>query len=327
MAKRKKAKKKKPGSKKGKSLKSNIIRAFTGFTILLLLVFGAVFLSKYYISKNKPIPVHVKKHAPVKIVAQKKKTASKPPVFEVYPKEEKFYVKIKPKEKIISDRHLPDVAIIIDDVGYHPDLEKKYLKLDAIFTFSVLPFSPYKKIIIDAARKNGSEIMLHLPMEPDEYPAISPGPGALLTSMNPDQLISQIEEDIDDIPLIRGVNNHMGSKMTASDTQMNQIFSVLKKRGLYFIDSRTGPKTFGKQSARLFKVPFAERDVFIDHKQNREFIRKQIYELIKIANQHGEAVAIIHPYPVTYEVLSEMLPYMKEKINFVPASAIVKDLN
>ncbi|MBU1054713.1 MAG: divergent polysaccharide deacetylase family protein [Proteobacteria bacterium] len=327
MAKRKKEKKKKKGSKKVKNLRFNILKACAGLFVLLFLVVGVGFLYNYYISRHKPIPIPVKQTAPLKIKIQKKKTVSKPPVFEVYPKEERQYIKIKPKGKAIPDRHLPNVAIIIDDVGYHPDLENKFLQLDAIFTFSVLPFSPHKKSIIKAAQKKGREIMLHLPMEPKEFPAISPGPGALLTTMNPDQLINQLNKDIDDVPFIKGVNNHMGSKMTASDTQMYQIVSVLKQRGLYFIDSRTAPKTYGKESAKLFKISFAERDVFIDHKQDKEFIRKQIHELINIANRHGEAVAIIHPYPITYEVISEMLPYMKKKINLVPASAIVKDLS
>ncbi|WP_435549858.1 divergent polysaccharide deacetylase family protein [Desulfobacterium sp. N47] len=320
---KKKSKKKKAGSKKAGNLKPNIIKSVAGFFILLVLVIGAGFLAKYFIPEKKPLPVKIQ--VPLKIKEQKKKVTLKPPVFEVYPKEEKHYVKIQPI-KIKSLKHnLPDVAIIIDDIGYHPDLEKKYLELDAAFTFSVLPFSPYKNITIEAARKKGREIMLHLPMEPNEYPEISPGPGALLTSMSPDQLISQINEDIDDVPFIKGVNNHMGSKMSASDVQMNQIFSVLKARGLYFIDSKTGPKTYGRESARLFKLTFAERDVFIDHKQDREFIKNQIYELIKIANRHGKAIAIMHPYPLTYQVVSEMLPYMKKKMNIVPASAIVKD--
>lgn len=327
MAEKKKAKKKKAGPKKTGNLKSNIIRSLTGLLILLILVIGAGFIAKYYISKKELPPVPVKKQAPLEIKEEKKKVVSKPPVFEVYPKEEKVYVKKQPEEKKVPDHHLPDVAIIIDDIGYHPGLEKKYLELDAVFTFSVLPFSPFKKSIIEAAHKKGAEIMLHLPMEPIEYPSISPGPGALLTSMNPDQLINQLNEDIDDIPFIKGVNNHMGSKMTGSDIQMNQIFSVLKAKGLYFIDSKTVSNTYGKESARLFKVSFAERDVFIDHMQDPDFIRKQIYELIRIANLHGKAVAIMHPYPVTYQVVSEMLPYMKEKINLVPASAIVKDLS
>ena len=165
--------------------------------------------------------------------------------------------------------------------------------------------------------------MLHLPMEPNEYPLINPGPGVLLTSMSPDQLINQLNEDLDAVPFIKGVNNHMGSKMTAIAPQLNQIFSILKKRGLFFIDSRTTVNTLCGPSANLLQVPFAQKDVFIDHIPKPDFVRKTIRQLIKIAEHHGEAVGIAHPHAVTYEVLHEMLPELKEKTILVRASDIV----
>ncbi|MDP3283090.1 MAG: divergent polysaccharide deacetylase family protein, partial [Desulfobacterales bacterium] len=273
---KKKLKRNNPGSKKAGDFKSNIRKVIAGFFILLILVAGAGFFANYYIFKKQP---------------EKKEPASKQPVFEVYPKGEEPSYKIPSKTKKRAVGSLPKVAIIIDDLGYDNDLAKNYLDLDVPFTFSVLPFSPFQKSIATAAHNKGIETMLHLPMEPEEYPEVSPGPGALLTSMSPDQLISQLNKNIDDIPFIKGVNNHMGSKMTGIDTQMYQVFSVLKKRELYFVDSRTTAKTLCKPSARLLNVSFAERDVFLDHVQDPEYIRNQINKLVELAGKHGEAVA------------------------------------
>ena len=164
--------------------------------------------------------------------------------------------------------------------------------------------------------------MLHLPMEPNEYPLINPGPGVLLTSMSPDKLINQLNEDLDAVPFVKGVNNHMGSKMTTIAPQLYQIFSVLKKRNLYFVDSRTTVDTLCRPSAQLLKVPFAQKDVFIDHIPKPDFIREQIHQLIKIAGSHGEAIGIAHPHTATYEVLREMLPEVKKKAILVRASDI-----
>ncbi|MBU1570412.1 MAG: divergent polysaccharide deacetylase family protein [Proteobacteria bacterium] len=312
MAKKKKLKQNNPGSKKAGAFKSNIRKVLAGFFILMILVVGAGFFVNYYILKKQP---------------EKKEPVSKQPVFEVYPKGDEPSGKIPSKAKKQPAGSLPKIAIIIDDLGYDNDLAKKYLELDAAFTFSLLPFSPFQKNIAQAAHNKGIETMLHLPMEPEEYPEVSPGPGALLTSMSPDQLISQLNKNLDDIPFIKGVNNHMGSKMTAKDTQMYQVFSVLKKRGLYFVDSRTTAKTLCKPSARLLKVSFAERDIFIDHIQDSAYIREQINKLIKHAGKYGEAVAIIHPYPETYQVIREMLPYLKKNVNIVSASTIVSEIS
>ena len=99
---------------------------------------------------------------------------------------------------------MPLVAIIIDDLGYDRKLAEKLKELDAAFTFSILPHSPFQDSIANLAKDRGLEIMLHLPMEPIEYPAVNPGPGTLLTSMTPDQLIHQLKENLKAVPYIKG---------------------------------------------------------------------------------------------------------------------------
>jgi len=142
--------------------------------------------------------------------------------------------------------------------------------------------------------------------------------------MSADELIHQLEDDLNALPGIKGVNNHMGSKLTAESTQMYQIFSVLKQRGLFFIDSRTTSDSMSRPSARLFQIPFAERDVFIDHYLKPDFIQKQVEELIRIARLNGTAVGILHPHSTTYQILHEKLPDLQKQVQLVSASKIVR---
>ncbi|MCD6184856.1 MAG: divergent polysaccharide deacetylase family protein [Deltaproteobacteria bacterium] len=322
--------------------KNQIMRLITGLAVLILIVSSAGFIANYYIKSSgteqnighKPLD---RKHLPDKPLARKP-SSHKPPLHKPQPR--KTFVKNAPQYEVFPAHKdlnhkpvslpvpkkpdkTPQVAIIIDDIGYDRKIANKFIKLDVNLTFSVLPHSPFAKQIVDSARKNGIEIMLHLPMEPIEYPRVNPGPGALLTSMSPDQLIKTLNDDLNFIPSIKGVNNHMGSKMTAESDRMNQIFSILKKRGLFFIDSRTTAETTCRSSARLLKIPFAERNIFIDHIQTPDFIRKQIKRLLNAAIQQGEVVGIAHPYTLTYKIFSEMLPDIKKKVKIVSASAIV----
>ena len=293
------------------------------------LVVAIGFLVYYLAPPEKPAPALSKS----KSTPTPKKLPSKKPAFEIYPKEKtptaKPLAKIDIPKPIPSPRPLPPgklprVALIIDDLGYDKKTAEKFLSLNIDLTFSILPHSPFQKKISRLARSKGLEIMLHLPMEPVEYPEVNPGPGTLLSSMTPDELINQLEENLNTMPGVKGVNNHMGSKLTAESAQMYQIFSVLKQRGLFFIDSRTTSDSLCKPSARLFQVPFAQRDVFIDHYQKPDFIRKQIKELIRIAELNGEAVGILHPHSATYQVLREMLPDLQKQVDLVPASKIVR---
>lgn len=297
--------------------KSPLVKAFVGIALLALVVVFVGFLLRFLIAPEKPaVPPAVPSPIPT----------AKIPKFEIYPPKE-----IPPEKKPVEPtvpgiEKKPRVAIIIDDLGYDVKIAKNFSELHAAITFSILPHSPFKKKIARIAQDKGFDIMLHLPMEPIEYPEVNPGPGTLLTSMTPDELIRQLEKDLDSVPSIKGVNNHMGSRMTAQSGQLYQIFSILKARGLYFIDSRTTTDTLCKPSARLFQIPFAERDVFLDHLQEADFIRKQIKELIRIARNNGHAVGIGHPHSVTYEVLREMLPELQQEVVLVPASEVVNPI-
>ena len=320
MAKRKSPKKpaqKKGGGKKQPDIKTQLFKVVLGLLALVFLVVTAGVVTHYILKRHQPRP-------PVKkpMVVRPTKP-DKVPTYEIYSKETVAPSRPIPEPKPIPVVPLPRVTIIVDDIGYDKRIAEKFLKLDSALTISILPKSPYDKKLSQLARENGSEVMLHLPMEPKEYPRIDPGPGALLTHMSPDELIRQLEDDLDAVPGIKGVNNHMGSRLTGSSPQMNQVFSVLKKRGLYFVDSKTAPESYGESSARLFQVPYAERDVFIDHYQTSEFIRKQIELLVRIAEKHGTAIGIAHPHEVTYQVLSDMLPEIKKRVKIVPASQLV----
>ncbi len=217
---------------------------------------------------------------------------------------------------------VPQIAIIIDDIGYDRKVAMALCDLHPNITFSVLPFAPFGRSLSERLHKKGSQLMLHLPMEPLEYPEINPGPGAILSSMPPDVLLAQLKKNIRNIPHIRGVNNHMGSRLTTHANQVNQIFTILKKENLFFIDSRTAPKSQCKASARLLKLKFAQRDVFLDNLQDNEYIAGQFRELIRVAKKHGAAIGIGHPYKATLETLSQELPKIKNRIKIVRASEL-----
>lgn len=250
------------------------------------------------------------------------RTAS--PTFEVYPKHEILIKKPldRPPENLSTG--LPRVAIIIDDMGYDRAMAEKFLSLEVPLTFSLFPHGPHREYIVRRAHERGLDVMLHLPMEPVEYPSVNPGPGALLTGMSPDQLILQLKRNLDTIPTLVGVNNHMGSRMTTVSTQMYQIFTILKQRELFFIDSLTTAQSVCKPSARLLQVPFAQRDVFLDHRPESEFVRGQIRLLTRIARSHGEAIGIGHPHEVTYRILRDILPRLQREVHLVPAADLVR---
>lgn len=219
----------------------------------------------------------------------------------------------------------PKVAIVIDDLGLDYSISKELLRWEFPITFSILPFTPYAKRIATEAHQRGKEVILHLPMEPQGYPGIKPGEGTLLEEMDKEGLLRQLSRDLEEVPYIKGVSNHMGSRMMEDPEKVRILLSELKRRNLYFLDNRTTPRTVGLRVAKSIGLRAMERDLFIDHSLNEEDIRQKIESLIQFSLTHGKAIGIGHPYPSTLKSLKEMIPKMKEMgIELIPLSALME---
>jgi uncharacterized protein len=318
MAKRRAAPKRR---KKKKSARNTdpllqLVRICGALAVLIFLVVSAGVLARHLLRRPPPDVPPVARMA-VPPVANHPK-----PAYEVFPEKE---LPPKPITKLhqLPGDHPPMVAIVVDDIGYDQQIAEQFLAIDAPLTFSVLPYGPHSRQLAAQARSQGHEVMLHLPMQPNEYPGIDPGPGALLSRMSPDEFIAQLKADLDQIPGLKGVNNHMGSAISTSPERMRQVFTILKKRGLYYIDSRTTAETVARPAAELLHIPFAERDIFIDHVEKEQFIRQQLHQLIRRAQRQGYAVGIAHPHAITYRVLTEFLPQLQHAVQLVPASMVI----
>ena len=219
----------------------------------------------------------------------------------------------------------PRIAIVIDDLGGEDQIAQELLQWNLPITFSILPFTPHAKSLASEAHQRGKEIILHLPMEPYGYPKTRPGKGVLLHDMNKEKLRRQLLEDIEAVPYIQGVSNHMGSRLMEDPGTLKIILTELKKRNLFFLDSRTTPQTMGLQTARSLGVKSGERSVFLDHSQGEEAVKQSLERLTQVALSTGKAIGIGHPHATTIRSLKEMIPKIQEKgIEIVPLSALLE---
>jgi polysaccharide deacetylase 2 family uncharacterized protein YibQ len=103
------------------------------------------------------------------------------------------------------------------------------------------------------------------------------------------------------------------------------LLPELKKRGLFFLDSRTTPQTLGFQTAKALGLRSAERTVFLDHTLDENSINQKIDELIQHALSTGKAIGVGHPHPATVKSLKEAIPKIKKKgIEIVPLSSLME---
>lgn len=217
------------------------------------------------------------------------------------------------------------IAIVIDDLGQSLEPAVRLLEIGQPITFSVIPNLPHSQQIVDLAREYGYEAIIHLPMEPRDYPNTKPGPDALLLSMSGEEIRLKIDEALETVDGVTGMNNHMGSRFTEDEERMRQVLKVLKKKRLFYLDSLTTPKSVGYRIARDIGLSAARRDVFIDHYKESAEIRKSLDQLVTLARKRGQAIGIGHPYEDTIQVLTEEIGAIVDMgFEFVVISELMK---
>jgi len=230
------------------------------------------------------------------------------------------------KEEPIREPAKNKVVIIVDDMGYSLKAIRDICSINLPLTVSILPYTPLAKETARIAQQNSLEVMLHLPMESinsqDENNAIE---GIIHSGMTEEEIKEAVAASLEQVPFITGVNNHMGSKITANEILMRIILSHLKEKNLFFVDSRTTGKSVAFSVAQKMGIPSTSRQVFLDTYNDEDYIKGKLFELFRLAQKNGKAVGICHPSEETLKVLKENFHLVTEyNLEPVFASQIVK---
>ena len=211
-----------------------------------------------------------------------------------------FYRFVMEREKEVRGK----VAIIIDDMGYQKEIAERIMNLNFPVAISVLPFLPHSQMVAQMAKEKGMTVLLHLPMEPHNS-NVNPGKGAIFTTMNEEEIRAKMLANLQNLPYVDGINNHMGSKATENREVMKIVLSEIMERDIFFIDSMTSPDSIAYKLSKEMGIKTAQRSVFLDNEQDMDYIRNQVNVLKEFALKNGNAIAIGHPFCNTIDVLTE----------------------
>ena len=225
------------------------------------------------------------------------------------------------KKKFVSDEPgatvtrpvVGRIAIILDDWGYHLESCEALKAMHSPVAVAVLPGLDHSTDIAQCAHDTKNTVMLHLPLEPHQYLEQYPSNYIITTSMRQQRVERMLKKNLENIPFVEGVNNHMGSKATEDRHLMSIIFARLKEKNLFFVDSLVTSNSICRGLAREMHIDFARRDVFLDNKNERRYIENQFTQLAKLAKQKGYAIAIGHDRPLTLEIVKEQTENLQKQ--------------
>ena len=241
-----------------------------------------------------------------KIENVKKSQKKEPPKIESKKQQEPYYKGI--------------IAIIIDDFGYRNDyVTDGFLALKADLTYAVIPGHEHSYFFSEKAKSAGFEVIVHMPME-NTGKTYGEEQFVLKTDMDVETIQRRVINAFNQIPSAIGMNNHQGSKASADQRIMSTIARVLKDKNKFFVDSRTTVETIGETTMKIFNVPTASRNVFLDNDDDEEKITVQLMKLVKKSEEKGIAIGIGHVKPKTLNVLKKHIPKLQKdgyKFEFV----------
>lgn len=198
----------------------------------------------------------------------------------------------------------PRLYLILDDAGHSIDQVQWFIDFPGVLTLAVLPGLAHSEEAARMAIAAGHSVILHQPME--ALGGQDPGPGAIYVSDQEQKIRQTLKQNIESIPGIAGINNHMGSKATGDRRTMEIVADELAERKLFFLDSRTTADTVAVEVGRTAGIAVESRDVFLDNVHRRDAIDEQLNQALAIAKEKGRAVMIGHvTVPELAAVLTE----------------------
>jgi len=285
------------------SYRSRPAWVYVVLTALLSLLLALVWLGGDSVKPEGSKPPEI-----IKPEIKAKKTTTPKVVFEdtermasvkvVEPKHEK-------NQPVTVNRH--GIALILDDVGYDLPALRRALAFPWPMTVAVLPDAPHAEKAATLAHQARHQVMLHMPMEP-----LSPryrdqmDDAFIRVGMNREAVRQLMHQALMRVPYVEGVNNHMGSHLTALEEPMRWVMQVCREQKLFFVDSRTNKDSVAARMARQAGLRWAERRVFLDDSVEPEKLAKSWRLARASLAKNGFVIVIAHPHPESLDFLSRL---------------------
>lgn len=216
------------------------------------------------------------------------------------------------REERLKEGRKPTLIVVIDDAGYSLGQLQPFLALPFPISIAVLPQVDHSAETARLAAEAGKEVLLHQPMQ--ALGGNNPGPGAILLGMKPEEAASLVARNLESLPQAVGMNNHMGSAVTRDEALMAASLDLVKKRGIYYLDSLTAPGTATAALCLELAIPYWERDVFLDNSGDKQSVLHALDEGKKVASTRGAAVLIGHVWSAELaQTLMDIYPQLVEE--------------
>lgn len=219
------------------------------------------------------------------------------------------------------------VAIVIGGLGLsQTGTQTAISKLPPEITLGFAPQGNSLGRWMQAARREGHEIVMQVPLEPFDFPNVNPGRNTLTVEAGADEILKNLRWTLSRTTNYAAVMNYMGARFSTSPEAMGVMMAELGKRGIGYVDDGSSARSLAPETALKNGVPFAAGDAIIDGVQDRGAILDKLDELERTARAKGFAIGTGNAFDVTVDAVASWATEARKRgIEIVPISAVASD--
>lgn len=219
------------------------------------------------------------------------------------------------------------VAIVIGGLGLSQTGTQQAIgKLPPEITLGFAPQGNSLGRWMQAARREGHEIVMQVPLEPFDFPNVNPGRNTLTVEASADENLKNLRWTLSRTTNYTAVMNYMGARFSTSPEAMGAMMAELGKRGIGYVDDGSSARSLAPEQALKNGVPFAAGDTIIDAVQDRGAILNKLDELERTARAKGFAIGTGNAFDVTVDAVTSWASEARKRgIEIVPISAVASD--
>jgi hypothetical protein len=199
----------------------------------------------------------------------------------------------------------PTIAVVVGGLGLSRSLTQRAIDtLPSEVTLSFAAYSDDLQAWIDAARADGHEVLIELPMEPFDYPNNDPGPDTLLAEASAAENRRRLLTLLSRGAGYAGVANYLGARLGAAQEPLTAVFADLEARGLSIFHDGSGRRPVLEGAAAAAGAKLALADRVVDGDPGPTAIDARLLELEALALQNGTALGSGFAYPATVDTVA-----------------------
>lgn len=219
------------------------------------------------------------------------------------------------------------MAVVVDDLGYSPQDAKYFSGFKQALNLAVIPGQSYSNRCAKIIDESPQQLLIHFPWYNLGPKGKKDYPIHISAEMNTENIKEMLTRAFKSVPNAHGLNNHMGSAMSMNEEMTGKFMFCYAKfnNSKYFLDSNTTWKSTAEKQAKRYNIASAKNNVFLDGRQNPDYIEKQFLLAIKHAEKHGSVIAICHGNRrVTRNILKSLMQKYNQRVKYVYLSELVQ---